>query len=306
MQGPAPAPQHELWCLPWGGHCQGLLLFLLWIVTTELPLTEQTCIRSLCLWCTVIVLGGQVWTQWPRPSPYRRLLQGDLGSGSRPRRHGTGCTLQRLSGSGRPPGWCLLHAEKDDRGQSHESCQDQGLGQPWSGCGCRQKNWGSGLQKGSVCWAESGMEVSVTWLEQRTCRERGGHRGAGVHALHWMGWLQEPSHWGHGEKVEEAGRRLRRNRGVLGTLATSGCGGSQGTREVGDNGQKPAPWSVGQREGFMAGRCDGWGRVASEGRGAQGFRLHPFDTCDGVRLFMALHPAENRTHPTGLTQGLND
>lgn len=87
--------------------------------------------------------------------------------------------------------------------------------------------------------------------------ERGGHRGAGVHAQDWAERLQEPSRWGHGEKVEEAGRGLRRNRGALGTLATSGCGGSQGTREVGDNGQKPAPQSVGQREGFVAGRCDG-------------------------------------------------
>lgn len=78
--------------------------------------------------------------------------------------------------------------------------------------------------------------------------ERGGHRGAGVHALCRAGPLQEPSRWGHGEKVEEAGRRLRKNWGALGTLATSGCGG---TRDKGGGrqrqGQKPAPQSVGQQ-----------------------------------------------------------
>ena len=45
------------------------------------------------------------------------------------------------------------------RGLPRESRQDQGLGQPRSGPGCRQNNWGSGLQKGSIWWAELGVEV---------------------------------------------------------------------------------------------------------------------------------------------------
>lgn len=91
--------------------------------------------------------------------------------------------------------------------------------------------------------------------------ERGGHRGIGVHALLWAGPLQEPSCWGHGEKVEEAGRRLKKNQGALGTLATSGCGGTWdkgGGRQR--RGQKLAPKSVG-----AAGKDSGLAGVTGEG-----------------------------------------
>lgn len=87
------------------------------------------------------------------------------------------------------------------------AARTRGWGSHGQAMGVDRITGGSGLRKGVFGGQSWGWRLSVVWLEQRTCvRERGGHRGAGVHALCRSRPTPEPSRWGHGEKVEEAGR----------------------------------------------------------------------------------------------------
>lgn len=86
------------------------------------------------------------------------------------------------------------------RGQPSEGHQDQGLGQHGQAVGVTRIVDEPDSRKGAFSRESGGMEVSVVWLEQRTCSGRQGvgrgQRGAEVRAGHQGDQLQEPSLWG--------------------------------------------------------------------------------------------------------------